>query len=121
MDWHRLDHGAVMAALATSAGGLTAREAESRRSRYGANLLDEKEERSPFSVFFGQFKDAMTVILGVAAVISGIVGDVTDSLIILGITVLNAIIGFMQEYRADRAMRELKKLAAPWATVLRDG
>jgi len=121
MDWHGLDAENVMAVLGTSPEGLASREVVARRERFGANLLEGKKKRSPVMVFFGQFKDLMTLILAVAAVISGIVGDLTDSFIILGIAILNGIISFVQEYRADRALEELKKMGEPWATVVREG
>jgi Ca2+-transporting ATPase len=89
--------------------------------RYGSNVLEGKRKRPVLLVFLGEFKDFMTLILGIAAVISGIVGDLTDSLIILGIALINGIIGFVQEYRADRALEELKQLGEPRTTVVRDG
>jgi Ca2+-transporting ATPase len=118
--WHRRGCEAVMGALATSTRGLTAPEALLREIRYGANQLSEKKKKSILLLFLSQFRDVMIAILGVAAVVSAIIGDLTDSFIILAIAVINAVIGFVQEYRADKAMEELKQLGAPMTTVVRD-
>jgi Ca2+-transporting ATPase len=83
-------------------------------------LIREKKKPLWFK-FLMQFKDFMIVVLMIAAVISGIMGDVTDTVIILIIVVLNAIIGFVQEYRAEKAVEALRSMAAPNATVMRDG
>ena len=72
-------------------------------------------------MFADQFTDVMILVLLAAAVISGLIGEAKDTLAIIVIVVLNAVIGFIQEYRADRAMEALKAMAAPTATVLRAG
>jgi Ca2+-transporting ATPase len=101
--------------------GLTEAQASERLTRYGANVLPEGRKRGPFAMFLGQFKDFMILILIAAAIVSGLLGDVVDSLVILIIVVLNAVIGFVQEYRADRALAALQRLASPRAKVLRGG
>jgi Ca2+-transporting ATPase len=119
--WHEMTIEAVVEALRTSGQGLTSAEARDRLVRYGRNLLAEAKRRSPFRMFVAQFGDFMILVLLAAAVISGLIGETTDAAAIIAIVVLNAAIGFVQEYRAERAMAALKAMAAPNATVLRDG
>jgi Ca2+-transporting ATPase len=119
--WHLLGIGETAVRLGTSVGGLSSDEAASRKVKFGPNSLQEKKRRSPLVVLGGQFKDVMVLILLVAAAISAVIGEFTDTLIILAITGLNAVLGFFQEYRADRAVQELRKLAEPWTKVIRDG
>ena len=102
-------------------GGLTVEEAKARLNQYGLNELEEKKQKTPFMMFLGQFKDFMIIVLMVAALISGVIGDVADTLAIVIIVVLNAVIGFVQEFRAEKAMAALKKMAAHSALVIRDG
>ena len=101
--------------------GLTYHEAERRLREHGPNDLVEKKGPGPVALFFGQFKDFMILVLIGAAVVSGIVGEAKDTIAIIVIVVLNAVIGFVQEYRAERAMEALKGLAAPAAPVVREG
>ncbi|GAA0881137.1 cation-translocating P-type ATPase [Algoriphagus jejuensis] len=101
--------------------GLTTYEAEKRIVEFGANALQEKKKKPIWLVFLAQFKDFMILILAAAAVVSGIVGDLTDTIIILVIIVLNAVLGFVQEYRAEKAMDSLKKLTETQTKVIRDG
>lgn len=107
--------------LDSSDKGLSIHEAESRLIKYGKNELIEKKKKPVWILFAEQFRDFMILILIAAAVISGIIGDVTDTVIILVIVFLNAVIGFIQEYRADKAMEALKKLATLKSEVLRNG
>lgn len=101
--------------------GLTNSEAEKRIREFGPNALQEKKKKPAWLLFLAQFKDFMILILAAAAVISGIVGDLTDTIIILVIIFLNAILGFVQEYRAEKAMESLKKLTETQTKVIRDG
>lgn len=101
--------------------GLTDSEAEKRINEFGPNALQEKKKKPAWVLFLAQFKDFMILILAAAAVISGIVGDLTDTVIILVIIVLNAVLGFVQEYRAEKAMDSLKKLTETQTKVIRDG
>ncbi len=110
-----------MAHWGASPQGLASATVAERRRQYGKNELVEKRKRSPFLMFLAQFKDVMILILIAAAVLAGFVGDLVDTIAILVIVVINAIVGFIQEYRAEKAMEALKKMAAPTATVLRDG
>jgi Ca2+-transporting ATPase len=112
---------AVLAELKTSRQGLSFEEARARLELYGRNELIERKKGNPLMMFLGQFTDFMIVVLIVAAVISGIIGEIADAIAIIVIVVLNAVLGFVQEYRAERAMEALKKMAASSATVARAG
>jgi Ca2+-transporting ATPase len=102
------------------ARGLSAEEALARLSRHGRNELRAQRHRGPAAMLLRQFSDFMILVLLGAAVVSGLIGDVKDSFVILVIVVLNAVVGFVQEYRTERAMAALKAMAAVTATVLRD-
>jgi len=101
--------------------GLSADEARIRLERYGLNELEERSGRGPWGILWEQFTSTMIVILIVAAVVSALLGDYEDSIAIAIIVVLNAALGFGQEYRAERAMDALKRLSAPSVKVRRDG
>jgi glycogen operon protein len=88
---------------------------------HGPNVLQGGARRTALGILLGQFTDFMILVLLAAAVISGLVGDVVDTIAIVAIVFLNAVIGFVQEYRAERAMEALKAMAAPTATVTRGG
>ncbi len=120
-DWYRKSAEAVIAELRTSTAGLSAREAAQRLADEGPNELEVKEKPHPFMMFFSQFTDFMILILMVAAVIAGFLGEAVDTIAIIVIVLLNAVIGFFQEYRAEKAMEALQKMAAPNASVIRDG
>ncbi len=120
--WHTLSVDEVTHLLKTSMhDGLSAAKAAERIARYGPNTLHEKRGRSPWRMLLDQFTDFMIVILIGAAVISGIIGDMQDTIAIIVIVVLNAMIGFVQEYRAERAMAALKRMSEASAQVLRNG
>jgi Ca2+-transporting ATPase len=101
--------------------GLSAEEARGRLEQYGPNELEERSGRGPWAILWEQFTSAMIVILIVAAVASALLGDYEDSIAIAVIVVLNAALGFGQEYRAERAMDALKRLSAPIVKVRRNG
>ena len=101
--------------------GLHPDEALRRSATHGANELAAGQDRPWWHLLADQFRDFMVLVLLGAAVISGLVGEVTDTLVILVIVVLNAVIGFVQAWRADQAMAALRQLAAAHATVLRSG
>lgn len=121
MRWHQKEISQVIEELGTSLNGLSQTEAQKRLEEYGPNELQEKEKKSPFIMFLDQFKDFLIIVLICAAVTAGVVGKPIDALAIIAIVILNAIIGFIQEYKAEEAMAALKKMAAPKSTVLRDG
>ncbi len=119
--WHRMETEEVIAELGTSAHGLSSSEAHRRLLESGLNILEEKKAKPPVMIFISQFGDLMIIILIVAAVISGFIGEISDTIAIIVIVALNAVIGFIQEYRAEKAMAALKEMAAPSAIALRDG
>lgn len=121
MRWHLKETSQVIEELGTSLNGLSQTEAQERLRKYGPNELLERKKKSPFIMFLDQFKDFLIIILIIAAVIASAVGELIDTLAIIAIVIINAIIGFIQEYKAEKAMAALKKMAAPKATVLRDG
>ncbi|HAA90588.1 MAG: ATPase, P-type (Transporting), HAD superfamily, subfamily IC [Thermoanaerobacterales bacterium 50_218] len=122
MHWHTLSSEEVAKLLNTDLEkGLTPQEAEKRLSTYGYNELVEAKKRTPFQMFLDQFKELLVLLLVVAAGISLAIGETLDALVIMTIVVLNAIVGFFQEYRAEKSLEALKKLASPQARVIRGG
>ncbi|HJV59613.1 MAG TPA: cation-translocating P-type ATPase [Albitalea sp.] len=121
-DWHLREADDVARAHAVELHrGLHDDEALRRAALHGPNELVERARRSPWRLLLEQFTDFMIVVLIGAAVLSGILGDLVDTLAILVIVILNGVVGFVQAWRADRALAALKRLAAAHATVLRDG
>ncbi|MFN8603130.1 MAG: cation-translocating P-type ATPase [Candidatus Binatia bacterium] len=121
-DWHVRSAGEVCRALSvTPADGLSAGEVARRRARFGPNRLDEGRRRGPLRMLLDQFTDFMVLVLLASAVLAAILGEPQDSLAIAAILTLNAVLGFAQEYRAERAVRALQALGAPHARVWRDG
>lgn len=101
--------------------GLTQAEAARRLKKYGPNRLEKKKKISPAKIFFSQFNDFIVWVLIVATVISGIMGEKADAVTILIIIIMNAVLGFIQEYKTEKSLEALKELAAPTAKVIRDG
>jgi len=121
MNWYQLPIEEVVTQTQSTPSGLSAAEAEKRLQQFGPNELVEARKKSRVMIFLLQFKDLMILILLAAAIISGLIGDLTDAIVILVIVILNAIIGFIQEYRAEKAMQALKQMAVVQASVMRDG
>ncbi|UCD35554.1 MAG: HAD-IC family P-type ATPase, partial [Nitrospiraceae bacterium] len=119
--WYRKDLSDVYGLLGSSEKGISSAEAAERLGKYGLNELEETKKKTLFMMFLDQFKDFMIVVLIAAAVISGVIGELVDTIAIVVIVVLNAVIGFVQEYRAEQAVKALKEMAAPAALALRDG
>ncbi|MBP7794316.1 MAG: cation-translocating P-type ATPase, partial [Candidatus Saccharicenans sp.] len=101
--------------------GLTSEQASQNLEKYGPNELEAAPGRSRLSVFFDQFKSFLIWVLIGAAIISGLMGEWIDALAIVAIVILNAILGFVQEYQAEKALLALKKMAAPMCRVIRNG
>ena len=121
MRWHQKTVADVIEELNSSLQGISSEEAQRRLLEYGPNELKEKKKKTPLMMFLDQFRDFMILVLISAALISGFIGELSDTIAIIVIVVLNAVIGFVQEYRAEKAMEALKKMAAPFATAIRNG
>ncbi len=128
MEQYRLEAQEVLAKLGSGEAGLSAREAGLRLAKYGRNALQQGKKRSKLRFFFAQFKDLMSLILIAAALLSGVLAFVTgdtnelaDTAILLFIILLNAVVGFLQQYRADDALQKLKKMSVCRARVVRGG
>ncbi len=111
----------VLQEFASSRRGLTSAEASSRLLRYGPNLLKGKKKTPLVVVFLQQFLSPLIYVLLIAAIVSIIAGHITDALVVFVVLLINAVIGFLQETRAEKAMEALIKMAAPKASVRRDG
>ncbi len=101
--------------------GLTTAEAAARLAEHGPNELAREEASSPVLLFLAQLKSPMIILLGIAAIVSGALGEVPEAVAIIAIVVLNAIVGFVQEFRAEKAVLALRNMTAPRARVIRDG
>jgi P-type Ca2+ transporter type 2C len=121
MNWHQLTVQQTFNSLGSNQDGLSSTLARERLLKDGPNELAEGKKKSIGGILLSQFKDVMILILLIAAVISGIVGDFTDTIVILVIILLNVFLGFIQEYRAEKAMQALKQMAITQARVLRNG
>jgi len=120
--WHALEPEAALEALGSNPEqGLTGSEAKSRITLHGLNELAEAKRASSWKLLLAQFKETLILILIAAAIISIAVGEALDSAVILAIVLASAGLGFYQEYRAEQSLALLKKLAAPAATIVRDG
>ncbi len=121
MHWHTKEIRDILDDFGSSPGGLSSEESKRRLAELGCNELREEKKKGPFKIFLNQFNNFIILVLVAAAVISGIIGDFWDTVAITAIIILNAFIGFFQEYRAEKAIVMLKKMAALTATVLRNG
>ena len=121
MNWHSMTAEEVLSKLDSNHEGISSKQAKERLSQQGPNQLESPTKPSPLRIFIGKFKDYMVLVLIFAAIISFIAGETTNAYVILGIVVLVAIIGFVQEYKAEKAMEALREMVAPEADVIRDG
>ncbi|RNJ48181.1 HAD-IC family P-type ATPase [Methylocystis hirsuta] len=119
--WHCLTGDEALQRLGAPANGLSSAEAKNRRAVIGPNAIAETKPVSPWAIFFAQFKSILIWLLIGASVVSGALGEATDSFVILAIVFLNAVVGFYQEYSAEKSIAALKQMTAPRAKVWRDG
>jgi Ca2+-transporting ATPase len=118
--WHNLEISQAYTSLDSRREGLSQKEAEQRLAQYGTNELTEKKKISPWLIFLEQFKNFLIIILLVAVALSAVMGEIADAIVIFVIVIFAAGLSFVQEYRAERAMEALSRMAAPTASVLRD-
>jgi Ca2+-transporting ATPase len=119
--WYSIPLEVVLKQLATSPQGLSRAEAALRLEKYGPNTLKEEKKISPWQIFFGQFKNFLIILLIAATVISLFLGETLDAIVIFAIVIASALLGFYQEFRAEKAMEALKAMSSPTAAVVRDG
>jgi Ca2+-transporting ATPase len=127
-EWHTMEKEKLLESLKATEEGLSTEESERRLQEFGPNELVEKKKVSPLQIFLGQFKDIFVIMLIIAMIISIVIAvtrtegeEYVDAATIGAIVVLNAVVGFVQEYRSEKAMEAMKKLTAPKARVLRNG
>lgn len=122
MNWHVLSESEILKTLGVDlSSGLSAEEATSRLKQFGHNELTTKAGRSPFRILLEQLTSTMVIVLIIAAIVSAFVGDYKDGTVIMAIVVLNAALGFVQDYRAEKTLEGLRKYAAPAVKALRSG
>lgn len=119
--WHTLSSETVMSRLKSAPTGLSRPEAARRLAEYGPNELQSVHRTSPWTILFAQFKNVLIVILLIATVLSAFLGHPIEAIAIAVIVLFAVLLGFVQEYRADRAIEALRQMAAPTTTALRDG
>jgi len=120
-NFYSLKTGELFSRFEVGEAGLSKKEARARLEKCGPNSIPEKKKRPLYVMFLDQFKDFMILVLIAAGIVSGIIGELSDTIAIIIIVVLNAALGFIQEYRAERAIAALKKMASPTAAVVRNG
>ncbi|MCR8845251.1 calcium-translocating P-type ATPase, SERCA-type [Paenibacillus sp. SC116] len=120
--WHQMSVNELLAELDVHAeSGLSEEGITLRREQAGHNELSEGKTVSPIALFLNQFKDFMVLVLAGATLVSGLLGEYLDAVTIIAIILINGILGFVQEFRAERSLRVLKQLSAPSAKVIRNG
>jgi len=121
MKWYRIDKEEVLKKLGTSEEGLSGSEAKERLEKYGPNKLPEEEKISRLKILLHQFTSPLIYILLVAAIVTAILGEYIDTGVIVAVLILNAVIGYFQEYKAETSVRALKSMVVPRARVVREG
>jgi len=120
-EWHALKTEQVLDHLKVQGNGLTSEEAQKRLEQYGPNQLEEAPRPTFLKMLWEQLNNFVVILLIVASLISALLGDYVEAAAIMAIVVLNAVLGIVQERRAEEALAALKKIAAPDAQVVRDG
>jgi len=121
MNWHLISAEETSRVLDTGSKGLSLTNVRRKIEEYGKNEVEEAKRKTPLMILAQQLTDFMVIVLIIASIISGFIGDITDTIIILAIVVLNTFVGFIQEYRAEKAIEALKKMSATMTRVIREG
>jgi len=111
----------VLKMLGTDENGLTQNQAKENQKKYGKNELAEGKKKNPFILFLEQYKDFLVIILIIAAIISGVLGDIESAIVIFVVITINAILGTVQHIKAEQSLDSLKEMSAPTAKIIRDG
>ena len=122
MNYYNQTTDSVLKALETSReNGLRQEQVDENRIKYGANAIEEEKKQSVISVFLGQFKDLLVIILIAASIISAFTGNLESTIVILAVITMNAVLGTVQHIKAEKSLASLKAMSAPNARVIRDG
>ncbi len=121
MSWHQLDSAETVARLGSSKAGLSKQEAKARLDTCGANQIADQEQRTWPRILVAQLQSSLVILLVLAAVVSLALGEATDAIAVIAIILLNTMLGFWQDFSAEKSLAELKKLCVPEVTVKRSG
>jgi len=121
MDYHSIEKEDIFEGLDSSKEGLTSEDAKSRLEKYGKNIIKKTHNIRPLKILLGQFTSFLIYILIIAAILSFFIGNLIDGSVITAIIIINASIGFFQQYKAEKAIESLRKLLIPISIVIRDG
>ncbi len=119
--WHAKSPEETLKELNSAETGLSQAEAQKRLAEYGPNELKKEKRTSPIKMFLEQFTDILIIILLIATALSLAVGEIIDAIVIIAIVLATAILGFVEEFRSEKAVEALRKMTAPTATMFRDG
>src|SRR6056297_1435859 len=119
--WHALEVPNVLEQIKSEHKGLTPEVAAERLEKFGPNRLRREKRKSNLALLLGQFKNVLIYVLLAAAAVTLLIGHYVDAAVIFGVVILNALIGFIQEGKAEKALDSIRNLLSPHATVLRDG
>jgi len=120
-DWHAYSAEAVIESLETTPGGLSIEDVDTRLNQYGQNLIPEAQSRGPLRRFLSQFHNLLIYVLIAASAVTAMLGHSIDASVILAVVFINAVIGFVQEGKAENALRAIQQMLSPTAMVMRDG
>ena len=121
MHWYQKSAEQTLQELGVTTGGYDSEKAEQLLEKHGKNVLAEGKKKSVFMVFLSQFADLLVLILIAAAIISMFSGNIESTIVIFAVIIMNAILGTIQYFKAERSLESLKKLSSPEAKVIRDG
>lgn len=121
MEFYQKKKEDVLSELGTGENGLSQSQAEENLKKFGKNVLADTKKESPIMIFLSQYKDFLVIILIIAAIISGILGDAESAVVILAVITINAVLGTVQHLKAEQSLNSLKEMSAPTAKVVRNG